>query len=287
MLESILFQGLVGISQGMFLWLVASGLTIVFGILGILNFAQGTFYMLGAFAGYSLMKLTGSFWLGALLGPSIVGMVAFLLEKFLLKPSYKLDASYQLLLTLGFALILENLARIIWGSGYIASPSVPGLNGSVLLFGRPFPTYYFFIIGIGLLILVLLSFIVKYTWPGRVLTAASSNQEMASALGINVSLLYSIVFALGASLSALGGVLATPMTVTSSAIGDTVIIKAFIVIIIGGLGSLKGAFIASLLVGLVESYGILVIPSFEMGIIYMLVILVLLLKPSGLFAENA
>ncbi len=286
MIESLLFQGLIGISQGMFLWLVASGLTLIFGILGVLNFAQGAFYMLGAFVGYSVMKLTGSFWLGALIGPSLVGAAAFVLEKFFMKPVYKLDGSYQLLLTFSFALILENLARVIWGSGYIASPVVSGLNGFTMLFGRPFPAYYLFIIAAGFSTVILLWFILKYTWSGRILRAASSNREMASALGVNVALLYSVVFALGAGLSALGGVLATPMTVTSSAIGDTVIIKAFIVIIIGGLGSLRGAFVASLLIGLIESYGIIVVPSFEMGMIYIIVIFVLLFKPTGLFPEN-
>lgn len=287
MLETLLFQGLTGISQGMFLWLIASGLTLIFGILGVLNFAQGAFYMLGAFAGYSFVMWSGSFWIGVIAAPLAVGALAFFLEKFFLKPAYKLNESYQLLLTFGFALILENLARIIWGSGYISSPSVAGLNGFIMLFGRAFPAYYLFIIAVGLLTVAILWFVLRFTWPGRILIAASTNQEMASALGVNVALLYSLVFALGAGLSALGGILATPMTVTSSAIGDTVIIKAFIIIVIGGLGSLKGAFFASLIVGLVESYGIIFLPSFEMGMIYLIVILVLLFKPEGLFAEGA
>lgn len=286
MIQTLLFQGLTGLSQGMFLWLISSGLTLVFGILGVLNFAQGSLYMLGAFVGYSILKLTGSFWLGALFGPLAVGVLAFFLEKFLLKPAYKLDESYQLLLTFGFALVLENAARLIWGSGYIASPTVPGLSGFVMLFGRPFPTYYLFIIGVGFASVALLWSILRFTWPGRVLIAASTNQEMAAALGVNVSFLYSIVFAIGAALSAMGGVLATPITVTSSGVGDTIIIKAFLVIVIGGLGSLKGAFIASLLVGLIESYGVIFMPSFEMAMIYIIVIFILLFKPSGLFPEN-
>ncbi len=286
MIQTLLFQGLTGLSQGMFLWLISSGLTLVFGILGVLNFAQGSLYMLGAFVGYSILKLTGSFWMGALFGPVVVGVLAFFLEKFLLKPAYKLDESYQLLLTFGFALVLENAARLIWGSGYIASPTVPGLSGFIMLFGRPFPTYYLFIIGVGFASAALLWYILRFTWPGRVLIAASTNQEMAAALGVNVSFLYSIVFAIGAALSAMGGVLATPITVTSSGVGDTVIIKAFLVIVIGGLGSLKGAFVASLLVGLIESYGVIFMPSFEMAMIYIIVILILLFKPSGLFPEN-
>ncbi len=286
MLETLLFQGLVGLSQGMFLWLISSGLTIVFGILGILNFAQGAFYMLGAFTGYSIIRATGSFWLSVVIAPISVGVLALFMEKLLLKPAYKLDESYQLLLTFGFALVLENAAKIIWGSGYISSPRVPGLNGFVMLLNRPFPTYYIFIIGMGFFTVVLLWSVLKFTWPGRILRAASTNQEMASALGVNVSLLYSIVFAIGAALGALGGILATPITVTSSGIGDTVIIKAFLVIVIGGLGSLRGAFVASLIVGLIESYGVIFLPSFEMGMIYLIVIVILLFKPSGLFPEN-
>jgi branched-chain amino acid transport system permease protein len=286
MIETLLFQGLTGLSQGMFLWLISSGLTLVFGILGVLNFAQGSFYMLGAFTGYSILKLTGSFWLAALFGPVGVGVVAFFLEKFLLKPAYKLDESYQLLLTFGFALVLENIAKLIWGSGYIASPSVSGLNGFIMLFSRPFPTYYLFIIVMGFATVAILWYVLKFTWPGRVLIAASTNQEMAASLGVNVSLLYSVVFALGAILSALGGVLSTPITVTSSGVGDTIIIKAFLVIVIGGLGSLRGAFVASLIVGLIESYGVIFLPSFEMAMIYIIVIFILLFKPSGLFPEN-
>jgi len=286
MIETLLFQGLTGLSQGMFLWLISSGLTLVFGILGVLNFAQGSLYMLGAFAGYSVLKVTGSFWLAVLFGPILVGIFAFFLEKFLLKPAYKMEESYQLLLTFGFALVLENLAKLIWGSGYIASPQVPGLNGFIMLFNRPFPTYYLFIIAMGFMSVAVLWYVLKFTWPGRILRAASTNQEMAAALGVNVSLLYSFVFAIGAILSALGGVLATPITVTSSGVGDAVIIKAFLVIVIGGLGSLRGAFAASLIVGLIESYGVIFLPSFEMAMIYIIVIFILLFKPSGLFPEN-
>ncbi len=286
MVETLIFQGLTGLSQGMFLWLISSGLTLVFGILGVLNFAQGSFYMLGAFVGYSVLKFTGNFWLATLFAPVIVGIFAFFLERFLLKPAYKLDESYQLLLTFGFALVLENLAKLIWGSGYIASPRVPGLNGFVMLFNRPFPTYYIFIIAMGFLTVAVLWYFLKFTWPGRILRAASTNQEMAAALGVNVSMLYSLVFGLGAILSALGGILATPITVTSSGVGDTIIIKAFLVIVIGGLGSLKGAFVASLIVGLIESYGVIFMPSFEMAMIYIIVIFILLFKPSGLFPEN-
>ena len=286
MLESLLFQGLTGISHGMFLWLVASGLTIIFGILGIINFAQGVFYMLGALATYSFIRLTGNFWFGIILGPPFVGAVAFFLEKFLLKPLYKLDETYQLLLTFALALILENLAKIIWGSGYIPSPSVKGFNGFVMLFGRPFPTYYIFIIFFGFLSVILLWVMLRFTWFGRILQATSTKKEMAAMLGVNVSFLYSIVFAFGAYLSAIGGGLVIPMSVTSSAAGDTVIIQAFAVVVIGGLGSLKGAFIASLLIGLTEAYSIMFLPSFEMAIIYIVMAIVLIAKPSGLAGEN-
>ncbi len=287
MLESIVHVCLAGLSAGMFIWLVASGLTLIFGVLGVLNFAHGSFYMLGAYFCYTLLRFTGeNFWLGLLLGPLCVCVVGFIVERFFLRYVYHLALPYQLLLTFAFVLLFDDLVKVVWGAGSIGSPMVPGLSGSVSIMGRNFPTYNLFIIAVGPLVALGMWALLEKTWWGRIIRAASSDREMASAIGVRVPALFTAVFIFGTWLGAMGGGLAVPYVgLLTPGMGETVIINAFVVAVIGGLGSLKGAFLGALIIGLLSSFGTRYIPAFDMFLTFILMAAVLLWRPQGFFGE--
>jgi branched-chain amino acid transport system permease protein len=287
MLQSLVHVCLAGISTGMFIWLVASGLTLIFGVLRVLNFAHGSFYMLGAYVCFTVLKYMGSnFWLGLIFGPLVVAVVGYAMERFLLRYVYHLELPYQLLLTFAMVLIFDDLVKMIWGAGSMGSPTVPGLSGSVSILGRNFPVYNLFIIAVGPLVALGLYGLVEKTWWGRIVRSAASDREMASAIGIKVPMLYTAVFMFGAWLSAMGGALAVPYVgLITPGMGEAIIIEAFVVVVIGGLGSLRGAFLGSLVIGLLNSFGTRFIPMLDMFLIFILMAVVLLWRPQGFFAE--
>ena len=288
-MESIVHVCLAGLSTGMFIWLVASGLTLIFGVLGVLNFAHGSFYMLGAYFCYTVLSFMGdNFWLGLILGPLCVCVVGFIVERFFLRYVYHLDLPYQLLLTFAFVLLFDDLVKVVWGAGSISSPMVPGLSGSVSIMGRNFPVYNLFIIAVGPLVAIGMWAMLEKTWWGRIIRAASSDREMASAIGVRVSALFTAVFVFGTWLGAMGGALAVPYVgLLTPGMGETVIINAFVVAVIGGLGSLKGAFLGALIIGLLSSFGTRYIPAFDMFLTFILMAAVLLWRPQGFFGEAA
>jgi branched-subunit amino acid ABC-type transport system permease component len=288
-LKSIVHVCLAGLSTGMFIWLVASGLTMIFGVLGVLNFAHGAFYMLGAYCCYTALGLLGdNFWLGLIVGPLCVSIVGLFVERFFLRSVYRLELPYQLLLTFAFVLVFDDLVKIIWGAGSLGSPAVPGLSGSVPILGRNFPAYSLFIIAVGPLVAIGLWGLIEKTWYGRIIRAASSDREMASAIGVNVPVLYTGVFMFGTWLGALGGGLAVPYVgLLTPGMGEAIIIDAFVVAVIGGLGSLKGAFLGALIIGLLSSFGTRYIPTFDMFLTFILMAAVLLWRPQGLFGEES
>jgi len=271
----------------MFVWLVACGLTLIFGVLRVLNFAHGAFYMLGAYFCFSFLSWFGdNFWLGLIIGPLCVCAIGFLMERFFLRYVYHLDLPYQLLLTFAFVLIFDDLVKMAWGAGSLGSPKVPGLSGSVPILGRNFPTYSLFIMGAGPLVALALWAALEKTWAGRIIRAASSDREMASAIGVRVPALYTGVFVFGTWLGALGGGLAVPYVgLLTPGMGESIIIEAFVVVVIGGLGSLKGAFLGSLVLGLLSSFGTRFIPAFDMFLTFILMAVVLLWRPEGFFGE--
>ena len=287
MLQSLVHVCLAGISTGMFIWLVASGLTLIFGVLRVLNFAHGSFYMLGAYVCFTVLKYMGSnFWLGLVFGPLVVAAVGYAMERFLLRYVYHLELPYQLLLTFAMVLIFDDLVKMIWGAGSMGSPTIPGLSGSVSILGRNFPVYNLFIIAVGPLVVLGLYGLVEKTWWGRIVRSAASDREMASAIGIKVPILYTAVFMFGAWLSAMGGALAVPYVgLITPGMGEAIIIEAFVVVVIGGLGSLRGAFLGSLVIGLLNSFGTRFIPMLDMFLIFILMAVVLLWRPQGFFAE--
>jgi len=285
-MDTLAFQGLVGLSVAMYLWLLAAGLTIVFGVLGVLNFAHGSLFMLGAYFAFTFYGLWGvNFWLAIALSLVSVGVVGYLLERFFLRHIYDEDHAYQLLLTFGFILIFDDAVKMVWG-GVAKIPSMPGFfEGTLSAFGRPFPIYNLFIIGAGLVVAVVLWLIFEKTWWGKMVRASASDREMASAIGVNIPTIFTGVFVFGAMLAALGGALGTPVRVVAPGIGSAMIIQAFIITVIGGLGNLKGAFVGAVIVGVLSAYGILLFPVFELFLIFLIMAVVLMVKPQGLFGS--
>ncbi|RLB41927.1 MAG: branched-chain amino acid ABC transporter permease [Deltaproteobacteria bacterium] len=281
-MDTLVYTTIIGLYYGMNIWLVASGLTLIFGMLGILNFAHGSIYMMGAFLGYTCAALCGqNFWVGLIAGPIAVGVIGAVLEFFFLRRVYDLDMTYQLLMTYAFVLILDNLFKIIYGSLYV-SVKVP-IEGVVPVMNRYVPIYYFFIIFVGILVAILLWFILNKTTFGRHLRAAAYNREMSSAVGIDVPKLFTLIFGIGSAMAALGGAMTAPIQTISSGMGTAIIIMSFIVAVIGGLGSLLGAFVGAIIIGLVNSFGILLLGEMSAALPYLAMIVILLTKPAGLF----
>jgi branched-subunit amino acid ABC-type transport system permease component len=283
-METLAFQGLVGLSVAMYLWLLAAGLTIVFGVLGVLNFAHGSLFMLGAYFAFTFYGLWGvNFWLAIALSLLSVGVVGYLMERLFLRHIYHMDHAFQLLLTFGFILIFDDAVKMIWG-GVAKIPAMPGFfEGTLSAFGRPFPIYNLFIIGAGLLVAVVLWLLFEKTWWGKIVRASASDREMANAIGVNIPTIFTGVFVFGAMLAAVGGALGTPVRVVAPGIGSAMIIQAFIITVIGGLGNLKGAFVGAVIVGVLSAYGILLFPVFELFLIFLIMAVVLMVKPQGLF----
>jgi len=285
-MDSFAFQGLIGLYQAMYLWLISAGLTIIFGVLRIVNFAHGSLFMMGAylaFTFYGLLQLP--FWVAIVLSLLGVGLLGLIMEWGFLRRIYGIDEAYQLLLTFGFILILDDAVKIIWG-GVFKIPPIPAfLDGGWRVFGRLFPVYNSFVIGVGVLVAIALWLLFEKTWWGRTVRATASDREMANAIGVNVPWVFSGVFAFGAMLAALGGAIGTPVRVAAPGIGEAMIIQAFIITVIGGLGNLKGAFVASLIVGVLSAYGTLYFPVFELFFIFVIMAVVLLVRPQGLFAR--
>jgi branched-subunit amino acid ABC-type transport system permease component len=286
MFETLIFQGLIGLSLSMYLWLLAAGLTLVFGVLGVLNFAHGSLFMLGAYATFTFYgKLGLNFWLSILLSLVSVGIIGAILERFFFRRIYEIDLPYQLILTFGFILVFDDLVKIFWGGVAMIPPMPVFFEGNISIFGRPYPIYNLFIIFAGLAVALILWLILEKTWWGRMIRASASDREMAGAIGINIPFLFTTVFVFSAMLAALGGALGTPVRVVAPGIGTAMIIQAFVITVIGGLGNLKGAFVGALIVGVLTSFGILLFPVFELFIIFVVMAIVLLIKPEGLFGK--
>src|SRR5512138_2906951 len=288
-MQSIVHVVLAGLSTGMFIWLVASGLTLIFGVLGVLNFAHGSFYMLGAYVCYTLVRVFAPhFWVGVLLGPLAVAAIGLVIERRFLRGVYHLALPYQLLLTFAFVLVFDNLVKIVWGAGSLTPPVFAGLDGSVSIVRRKFPVYRLVVIALGPVVAIGLWALLERTWLGRTVRAASSDREMAAALGVRVPALFTGVFAFGTWLGALGGALAVPYVgLLTPGMGETIIIEAFMVAVIGGLGSLKGAFLGALVIGLLTAFGTRFFPAFNMALSFILMAAVLLWRPRGLFGASA
>lgn len=271
----------------MLLFLISMGLTTVFGVMGVLNFAHGSLFMLGAYLGMQFVHWSGSFWLGLLLGPPIVGVLAVLIERFLLRPLYARDVSFQLLLTFGVMLFLDDGVRLIWGPAYHVVNPPQILAGVIPFFSQSYPVYRIFLVILGPLVGVALWAFFTFTRWGKILRAAAMDRQMAEIVGVRVPVVFTVVFGFGAWLAALGGALAAPHQSVGPAMGERIIIESFIVVVIGGMGSFPGAFVGALILGLLNSFGTTLMPDMQMALPYILLAFVLLARPRGLFGEEA
>ena len=280
-------QALHGFVYGMLVFLVASGLTLVLGMMGVLNLAHASFYMLGAYFAYSVTTYSGSFWLSLIISPVLVGGVGLLIERFLIRKTYKGGHQLQLLLTFGLFFILNELVRIAWGSGLLTVETPSILAQSIpFIGGRTYPVYRLFILGIAVLVLSGMALMLARTRIGIIIRAAVSDAEMVEALGNNVPIVFLLVFGGGAALAALAGVIAAPFLSVYLNMGGEALMDCFVVIVVGGFGSLRGALIASLMIGQLQSFGILWIPQLAMVFQFLLMTLILILRPTGLFGEK-
>ena len=275
----------------MLLFMISSGLTLVFGVLGIINFAHGSLYMLGAYLGISLMavfpQMGGSFWISLIVSSLIVAVFGAVIEVLFLRRVYKADHIYQLLLTYALVMIIDALVKMIWGLDPMSISEPALLSGSFQIFGRPFPVYALFIIGIGFATSFFLWLFLIRCRYGMFIRAAAADADMTNALGINVPFIFTGVFIMGSWLAALGGFLAGPLRVTSPEMGVVIIIECFAVVVIGGMGSLQGAFVGSLLIGMLNSFGAYYLPRLSMVFVYILMAIILIAKPTGMFGmEN-
>ena len=288
-IEVIAMQALSGLSVGMVLFLIAAGLSIIFGTLKVLNLAHGSIYMVGAFICYTFTStfahVIGVFWWTLILAPIATALVGGLIEIFLLRRIYAEEMLYQYILTFGLILVLGEMCKLIWGVGY-HTVSVPWpVNGSVPILGISFPVYNLFLIGCGIAVFIGLLFFMHYTGLGSTIRAVTYNREMANALGINVPMVYTGVFMLGCWLAGLAGTLMPPMSVVALGADMEVIIGCFIIVVIGGLGSLPGAFIGAIILGLLTSFGIFIVPRLAVAFGFILMIIILVIRPWGLMGK--
>jgi branched-subunit amino acid ABC-type transport system permease component len=288
-LSFVFAQAVSGLTTAMFLFLIASGLSLIFGVLRVLNFAHGTFYMLGAYGAYQFVQWLGPgpgmFWvavLGAALGVAILGG---LVERFLLRHLYDREELYQLLFTYALVLVLSDVAKIIWGTQQKGVVRPPELTGAVSLFGATIPYYNLFILALGLAVAIAFWLVLQRTRLGRLIRAAALDRETLGALGVNVSALYTGVFVLGSFLGGLGGALVAPVRTIVPGMDTEIIVEAFVVVVIGGLGSFWGTFLGALIYGQVLSFGILFFPRFSIFAVFALMAAVLILRPWGLLGR--
>jgi branched-chain amino acid transport system permease protein len=285
--ELILIQLFSGVALGAILVITALGLSIIFGMLGVVNFAHGALFMIGAYAGLWVASLTGSFWWGLLVAPIMIGLFGMIIEWLLVRPLYGRSVDDPLLLTFGLSYVLVEAVRIVFGNDGIPFPTPSQLTGVANLGIGYFPIYRLFVIVVVALVLLLLWLALEKTKFGLIVRAGSRDPTIMRVLGVNISKVWLLVFGVGVSLAALGGVLAGPMRTVNPEMGSLVLIEAFVVTVIGGLGSLLGSVVAGLLVGVAISMTALFAPEMGTIVMFALMALVLLVRPRGLFGKAA
>lgn len=284
--EALLTQVLNGLTIGAILMLVAMGLTLIFGLMGVVNFAHGSLYMLGAYLGLVVVSATGQFWLALIVAPIGVGILGYLFERAMIRPLYGRDPLLHVLLTFGIAVVLSEAVRIIWGPSVQPFALPEALAGSVTFLGIQYPTYRLVVLLIALCLAGTIWFVLRRTNIGLIIRSGVQDREMVDALGVNVQRVFTGVFVVGTMLAALAGVLIGPLWSVHPDMGNEVIVYAFIAVIVGGMGSVGGAVAGALLVGLAELLGALVIPGMAKAAVYVIVALVLLVRPAGLFGTE-
>ncbi len=299
----LITQLMNGLQLGLLLFLLSSGLTLIFGIMDFINLSHGSFYMIGAYFCGTVVALTGSFFAGIVFGLTGVFIVGALVEWLIARNLYRKDHLDHVLVTFGLILIFDTLVHLFWGASGMAIPLPEALNGQVIVGDIVLPTYRLLIIFAGLLVAAILYFLVTRTRLGMLIRAGASNRTMVEALGVNINRLFLIVFAIGAAMAGLAGMLIAPITEASIGMGNDIIIIAFVVVIVGGIGSVKGAFYAALILGLIDTlsrsyldlllklvmpgnYAETAAPALSAMLVYILMAAVLAFRPQGLFPPS-
>jgi len=290
--DFLLVQSLSGLASASSLFVIASGLTIVFGVTRIVNFAHGSFYMLGAYVAVTvvpwLLELDRSLWmflLGVAISALVVGLLGVVMELLLLRRIYRVPELFQLLATFGVVLIVQDLVLLLWGPVDIAGPRAPGLRHGVYILDQRFPAYELFLIFVGPAVLGLLWLLMHRTRFGILIRAATQDREMVGALGVNQAMLFTGTLFLGAALAGFGGALQIPRVSANPQMDLSIIAEAFVVTVIGGMGSVPGAFLAALLIGQLQAFGVLVFPKITLVLVFLLMAVVLVVKPWGLLGR--
>jgi len=287
LLPFLITQCVNALSQAALLFFLGVGLTLIFGIMRIVNFAHGSIYMLGAFFGYTASRITGSFWVALVTAPIVVGLFGTAFELGILRRLYKRDGSAFLMVTFGLALILGEAIRMLWGPEALQVKGPAVFSGVVFILDEPFPLYRLFLAGAGIVVALAIWQFLERTRLGLLIRATSQNAEMVHALGTDVNLVRSAVFGIGCGLAALGGVLAAPLVTASLGMAASVIIDAFVIVIIGGMGSFPGSLIGALLVAFVQVFGNYYFPDLALAFMYLIMLLVLVVRPGGLLGKEA
>lgn len=284
----VVTQASTGLIVGALLFLVAAGLTLIFGVLGVINFAHGSFYMLGAYFALSAYRLSGSFALSVVVAGLGVGLFGLLLERLFMRRVYNADVLMQLLVCYAFILILDDVVKIVWGPNFQSMGMPEAFQAPPLLIGGGVvPIFYLYLMAAAGVIALVLWAILSKTRIGKIVRAAAHNPSMTSALGLNTSLIYAGVFAFGGMLAGLAGGLAAPVRSMSPGMGFSILIESFIVTVIGGMGSVSGALVGALMIGLIRSFGSIGFPLFVEGTMFFAMAVILIVKPSGLLGKAA
>ncbi|PKN28424.1 MAG: branched-chain amino acid ABC transporter permease [Deltaproteobacteria bacterium HGW-Deltaproteobacteria-21] len=275
-----------GLGYAGLLFLVSAGLTLVFGMMNVLNFAHAAMYMLGAYFSFSILMWSNQFWLSLIVCPILLFILGAVVERFFLRRVHVFGHVHELLLTFGLAYIITEIAKWVWGN-YPLAVNIGGfLNGTVKIFDFVYPIYRIFIFFCGAMVGLIMALILYKTRLGIILRAAVNDNLMVNTLGINVPRVFMGVFAFGAALSGFAGVIAGPLLTTYPGMANEILIDAFVVIVVGGFGSLGGALVASLLIGELQSFGVMLFPKLSLVLVYLLMAIILVIKPSGLFGEE-
>jgi branched-chain amino acid transport system permease protein len=286
-LPFLVTQCLNALSQAALLFFLGCGLTLIFGIMRIVNFAHGAFFMLGAYVGYSAVHWTGSFWLALIAAPLVVGGFGAAFELGILRRLYGRDGHAFLMVTFGLTLIMGEVIRLIWGVEALQVKPPDSLSDIVFIMDEPFPVYRLFLAASGIVVAIVIWQFLERTRLGLLIRATSQNAEMVYALGTDVALVRSAVFGIGCGLAGIGGVLAAPLVTASLGMAPNAVIDTFVIVIIGGMGSFLGSLIGALLVAFVQVFGTYYFPDFALALMYLIMLTVLVVRPGGLLGKEA
>ena len=279
-------QGIHGIAYGMVLFLVSSGVTLIIGMMNILNMAHAAFFMLSAYFCYQVIAVTGNFWIALILAPIFTGLCGMFMERFMLRRLYGYGAIGELILTVGVSFLIIGLVKIFWGTSSMTINVPPSLAGLIKVSGLEYPIYRLFVIFVSLLVLGIMALLLYKTRIGKIVRAAVSDSDMVNALGINIPLLFTTVFGVGVWLAGVAGAVIAPILTVFPGLADQMGMDAFIVVVVAGFGSLSGAFIVSLIFGMLSSFGVQFLSQLAPLLMFIFMAIVMIFWPHGFFGEG-